>query len=197
MALGTSLVTPLEMAQAYAPLSNGGYRVEAYGIERIRGANGQLLYQHKQAPLTPVVANPPLSQLVGMMRTVLTEGTGTKAAVPGFDLAGKTGTTSDFKDAWFCGFTGGFTTVVWMGRDDNAPMRRITGGIAPAEAWHAYMAHALKRIPRLNIPQGPPPPLPAAGVQQAETPPTATAPSAAPAPTPVAQPVSAQFRPTR
>jgi penicillin-binding protein 1A len=198
MALGTSLVTPLEMAQAYAPLSNGGYRVEAYGIERIRGANGQLLYQHRQPPLTPVVANPPLGELVGMMRTVLTEGTGTKAAVPGFDLAGKTGTTSDFKDAWFCGFTGGFTTVVWMGRDDNAPMRRITGGIAPAEAWRAYMAHALKRIPRLNIPQGPPPPLPAAGVTQAETPPTAAPPaSAVPAPTPVSQPVAAQFRPTR
>jgi len=197
MALGTSLVTPLEMAQAYAPLSNGGYRVEAYGIERIRGANGQVLYQHKQAPLTPVVANPPLSELVGMMRTVLTEGTGTKAAVPGFDLAGKTGTTSDFKDAWFCGFTGGFTTVVWMGRDDNAPMRKITGGIAPAEAWHAYMAHALRRIPRLTIPQGPPP-LPAAGVIQAETPPTAApSPSAAPAPTPVSQPVAAQFKPTR
>jgi penicillin-binding protein 1A len=198
MALGTSLVTPLEMAQAYAPLSNGGYRVEAYGIERIRGANGQLLYQHRQAPLTPVVANPALSELVGMMRTVLTEGTGTKAAVPGFDLAGKTGTTSDFKDAWFCGFTGGFTTVVWMGRDDNAPMRKITGGIAPAEAWHAYMAHALKRIPRLAIPQGPPPPLPAAGVTQAETAPTATPPTtAAPAPTPVSQPVAARFKPTR
>jgi penicillin-binding protein 1A len=164
MALGTSLVTPLEMAQAYAPLSNGGYRVEAYGIERIRGANGQLLYQHKQAPLTPVVANPPLSQLVGMMRTVLTEGTGTKAAVPGFDLAGKTGTTSDYKDAWFCGFTGGLTTVVWMGRDDNTPMRRITGGLAPAELWHDYMKLALKKLPSAPIPAGPPvaPPEPVA-----------------------------------
>ncbi|MDB5442946.1 MAG: penicillin-binding protein family, partial [Phenylobacterium sp.] len=168
MALGTALVTPLEMAQAYAPLSNGGYRVQAYGVERIRGAGGQLLYQHRPAPLTSVVANPPLGELVGMMRTVLTEGTGTKAAVPGYDLAGKTGTTSDYKDAWFCGFTGGFTTVVWMGRDDNSPMRRITGGIAPAEAWHSYMARALKRIPVLAIPQGPPPPpppLPQAGAQ--------------------------------
>jgi penicillin-binding protein 1A len=126
MALGTTLVTPLEMAQAYAPLSNGGYRVQAYGIERIRTNGGQVLYQHRAPPLTPVVANPPLGQLVGMMRTVLTEGTGTKAAVPGFDLAGKTGTTSDYKDAWFCGFTGGFTTVVWMGKDDNTPMRKIT-----------------------------------------------------------------------
>ncbi|MDB5476595.1 MAG: penicillin-binding protein family [Phenylobacterium sp.] len=198
MALGTSLVTPLEMAQAYAPLSNGGYRVQAYGIERIRTNGGQVLYQHRQAPLTSVVANPPLSELVGMMRTVLTEGTGTKAAVPGFDLAGKTGTTSDSKDAWFCGFTGGFTTVVWMGKDDNTPMRRITGGIAPAEAWHAYMAHALKRIPTLAIPQGPPPPLPAAGVMPAATPatPAPAQPGPTVAPTAVAQPVAAQFKPS-
>ncbi|MDB5417928.1 MAG: penicillin-binding protein family [Phenylobacterium sp.] len=186
MALGTTLVTPLEMAQAYAPLSNGGYRVQAYGVERIRGAGGQLLYQHRPAPLTSVVANPPLGELVGMMRTVLTEGTGTKAAVPGYDLAGKTGTTSDYKDAWFCGFTGGFTTVVWMGRDDNSPMRRMTGGIAPAEAWHSYMARALKRIPVLAIPQGPPPPpppLPQAGAQPA----AAVAPPA-PTATPVSSP---------
>jgi penicillin-binding protein 1A len=195
MALGSTLVTPLEMAQAYAPLSNGGYKVQAYGVERIRTNGGQVLYQHRQAPLTSVVANPPLGQLVGMMRTVLTEGTGTKAAVPGFDLAGKTGTTSDYKDAWFCGFTGGFTTVIWMGKDDNSPMRRITGGIAPAEAWHAYMAHALKRIPTLAIPQGPPPPLPAAGVMPAVAVPAPPAPpAAAPAPTPVSQPLAAQFR---
>ena len=188
MALGTSLVTPLEMAQAYAPLSNGGYRVQTYGIERIRTAGGQLLYQHRQTPLQPVVANPPLSELTGMMRTVLTEGTGTKAAVPGYDLAGKTGTTSDFKDAWFCGFTGGFTTVVWMGRDDNTPMRRITGGIAPAEAWRAYMAHALKRIPLLAIPQGPAAP--------AAPSPDLNAPTAPLAPA-VPAPVAAQFRPGR
>ena len=187
MALGTSLVSPLEVAQAYAPLSNGGYRAQVYGVERIRAASGQVLYQHRQPPLAQVVANPPLSELTGMMRTVLTQGTGTKAAVPGYDLAGKTGTTSDYKDAWFCGFTGGFTTVVWMGRDDNAPMRRITGGSAPAELWKTYMARALKRLPTTPIPAGPPPPpppLPDANAQPAAN----TAPQAQPVPTPVANP---------
>jgi penicillin-binding protein 1A len=194
MALGTTQVSPLEMAQAYAPLANGGYKVQVYGIERIRAANGQLLYQHAKPPLQTVVANPALSELNGMMRTVLTEGTGTRAAVPGYDLAGKTGTTSDYKDAWFAGFTGGFTTVVWMGRDDNASMRNITGGIGPADLWHTYMAKALKRVPKLAIPVGPPPPpppLPAPGLMPAAAPgipgaPVAPTQAAPPTPTPVA-----------
>ena len=163
MALGTSLVEPIEMAQAYAAFADGGNKVSAYGVERIRTTSGQLVYQRKGQALQPVIANPALDELTGMMRTVLTQGTGRRAALPGYDLAGKTGTTSDYKDAWFCGFTGGLTTVVWMGRDDNTPMRRITGGIAPAELWHDYMKIALKKLPSAPIPAGPPvaPPLPA------------------------------------
>lgn len=193
MALGTTLVSPLEVAQAYAPLSNGGYRAQAYGIERIRTAGGQVLYQHKQQPLQSVVANPALSELTGMMRTVLTEGTGTRAAVPGFDLAGKTGTTSDYKDAWFCGFTGGFVTVVWTGKDDNTPMRRITGGSAPAELWKTYMAKALKKLPRTPIPQGPPPPPPPIAAPAAQPASVAAPPPSVQAP---AVPVAAQFKPS-
>jgi penicillin-binding protein 1A len=160
MALGTSLVTPLQMAQAYASFSNGGYKVQAYGLERIRTAGGRVLYQHRQEPQPSVIGNPPLSELDQMLRQVVATGTGTKAAIRGYDVAGKTGTTSDYKDAWFCGFTGDFTTVVWMGRDDNAPMRRITGGLAPAELWRAYTVRALKRVPAKPIPPGPPPPAP-------------------------------------
>jgi penicillin-binding protein 1A len=155
MALGTSLVEPIEMAQAYAAFADGGQKVQPYGVERIRGANGQVVYQKRLGAPAQVIANPALGELTGMMRTVLTEGTGRRAAIPGYDLAGKTGTTSDYKDAWFCGFTGGLTTVVWMGRDNNEPMRRITGGIAPAELWHDYMKVALKKLPSAPIPAGP------------------------------------------
>ncbi len=182
MALGTTLVTPLEMAQAYDTFANGGYRIAAYGIERIRANSGQVLFQHRSTPIPPAVLNPSVDEMQRMMRTVMASGTGTHAAIAGYDLAGKTGTTSDYKDAWFCGYTGGITTVVWTGRDDDTPMRRITGATAPSEIWRSYMVSALKHLPNGPIPPGPPPPLP-----NSPTPVEAPAPAETPAqPTPAA-----------
>jgi penicillin-binding protein 1A len=172
MALGTSLVTPLEMAQAYDAFSNGGNRVAAYGIERIRTVqSGRILWTHPAPATPPAIGNPALGELDQMLRQVVVSGTGVKAAIPGYDIAGKTGTTSDFRDAWFCGFSGNFTTVVWMGRDDNSPMRGVTGGSAPAEFWKSFMRVALKRGAVTSIPPGPPAPIPVAPVV---APPTAT-----------------------
>ncbi len=160
MALGTTGVTPLEMAQAYAPFSNGGYRASAYAIESIRVSGGKLVYQHRPEPQARVAAEPALSEMTRMMRGVIAHGTGVKAAIPGMDVAGKTGTTSDYRDAWFCGVTGGLATVVWLGRDDATPMRGITGGSAPAEAWRSVMLAAGARLKLHAIPQGPPGPPP-------------------------------------
>ncbi|WP_374572437.1 transglycosylase domain-containing protein [Phenylobacterium sp.] len=159
MALGTTLVSPLEMAQSYAAFSNGGQRVSAFGVERIRGANGAVVYQHRLGAPQQVIDNPPLSELNGMLRGVVAFGTGARANIPGYDLAGKTGTTSDYKDAWFAGYTGGFTAVVWTGRDDGSAMRGVTGGSAPADIWKAFMGSALKRAGAKPIPPGPPPPV--------------------------------------
>jgi penicillin-binding protein 1A len=159
MALGTTLVSPLELTQAYVAFANGGNRVQAYGVERIR-AGGQVIYQKRAAAPVPAIGNPALGDLNRMMRAVVVAGTGGRANVAGYDLAGKTGTTSDYKDAWFCGYTGGFASCAWMGRDDAKPMVRISGATAPAQMWRSFMSTALKRMPKLGIPAGPPPPPP-------------------------------------
>ena len=150
MALGAVEVSPLEMAQAYSAFGNGGLRTKGYGIERIRTATGRVLYDHNLglAPRTRVINQPALGEIIQIMRQVLISGTGVRAKVPGRDLAGKTGTTSDYRDAWFVGYTGGFTAAVWTGRDDNTPMKRVTGGSAPADIWKMFMAASL---PRLNV----------------------------------------------
>ena len=157
MALGAVEVSPLEMAQAYAPFANGGFRVGAYGVERIRTSGGRVLFDRNlERPARPsVIGSPALPYMNQMLRQVLVNGTGTRARVPGYDLAGKTGTTSDYRDAWFVGYTGGFVTAVWTGRDDNTPMKKVTGGGVPAAAWQKFMASALPRLQVSTIPGGP------------------------------------------
>jgi len=99
-----------------------------------------------------------LSQMNPLTPSVMTSGTARAAAIPGFDLAGKTGTTSDYKDAWFVGYTGGFVTAVWVGKDDNKPMKGVSGGQSPAAIWRAFMTAALPRLKVGTIPAGPNPP---------------------------------------
>ena len=154
MALGAVEVSPMEMAGAYDAFSNGGLRASGYGIERIRTAAGKVLYNHAAAPppRPPVIGQPALSEMIQMLRQVMISGTGARARIGGYDLAGKTGTTSDYKDAWFVGFTGGFVTAVWVGKDDNTPMYKVTGGGAPGEIWRSFMVQALPRLAVEPIP---------------------------------------------
>jgi penicillin-binding protein 1A len=101
MALGTSQVSPLEMAQAYAAFANGGQRVAAYGVEQIRTSGGVVVWRRRPAPPVQVIGNPPLGELNQVLHAVVASGTGVRAAIRGRDVAGKTGTTSDYRDAWF------------------------------------------------------------------------------------------------
>jgi penicillin-binding protein 1A len=160
MALGAVEVSPMEMAQAYDAFANGGFRAHGYGIERIRTATGRVLYDHGVAlpPRQAVIGEPALSEMNLMLRGVIGSGTGGRANIDGYDLAGKTGTTSDYKDAWFIGLTGGFVAAVWVGKDDNTPMRKVTGGGAPAEIWRSFMAASLPRLAIQPIPGGAPAP---------------------------------------
>lgn len=157
MALGAVEVSPLEMATAYDAFANGGRRVEAYGINRIRTPQGRVIYQRSASPETSgqAINNPSLYYLNQMLRGVVTGGTARSVAIGGRDLAGKTGTTSDYKDAWFVGYTGGFVAAVWVGKDDNTAMRGVTGGAAPAAIWKGFMEAALPRLNAPRIPDGP------------------------------------------
>jgi len=160
MALGAVEVSPLDMAQAYDAFANGGKRVTAHGISRIRTPQGRVIYQRaaREGASVQAISNPYLYYLNQMLRGVMTSGTGRSAAISGRDTAGKTGTTSDYKDAWFVGYTGGFVTAVWVGKDDNTPMRGVTGGSSPAAIWKGFMEAALPRLNAPSIPDGPPMP---------------------------------------
>ncbi|HEX8660601.1 MAG TPA: PBP1A family penicillin-binding protein, partial [Brevundimonas sp.] len=158
MALGAVEVSPIEMAQAYDAFANGGKRVRAYGISRIRTPQGRVIYQRSaraDGGSVQAISNPFLYYQNQMLRGVMTGGTGRSAAIAGRDVAGKTGTTSDYKDAWFVGYTGGFVTAVWVGKDDNTPMRGVTGGSSPAAIWRGFMEAALPRLNAPAIPNGP------------------------------------------
>ena len=119
-----------------------------------------MIYQRsaRDAAAGQAINNPSLYYMNQMLRGVVTGGTARGAAIPGRDLAGKTGTTSDYKDAWFVGYTGGFVTAVWVGKDDNTAMRGVTGGAAPAAIWSGFMEAALPRLNVQPIPNGPPMP---------------------------------------
>lgn len=160
MALGAVEVSPIDMATAYDAFANGGRRVEAYGISRIRTPQGRVIYQRaaRDPAAGQAIHNPSLYYMNQMLRGVVSGGTARAAAISGRDLAGKTGTTSDYKDAWFVGYTGGFVTAVWVGKDDNTAMRGVTGGGAPAAIWKGFMEAALPRLNVQPIPNGPPMP---------------------------------------
>jgi penicillin-binding protein 1A len=148
IALGTSDVTLLEMTGAYAAFANGGSGVIPYVIERITDAGGKLLYQRQGAGLGEVTAPGNVAELVSMMTDVIDYGTG-KAARLDRPAAGKTGTSQDYRNAWFIGFTADLVTGVWFGNDDNSPMKRVTGGMLPAKTWHEFMTAAeANRPPR-------------------------------------------------
>ncbi|MBN9073403.1 MAG: penicillin-binding protein [Rhizobiales bacterium] len=143
IALGTSEVTPLELTAAYVPFANGGFRPEVYFIRRVRTLDGAVLYEHRQGAMPRVLRPEIVGMMNAMMSGTLASGTAQKAAF-GWPAAGKTGTSQNSRDAWFVGYTADLTTGVWFGNDDGSPMRKVTGGMLPAAAWHDFMAAAHK-----------------------------------------------------
>jgi penicillin-binding protein 1A len=143
IALGTSEVSPLELVGAYAPFANGGYAANAHIVDRIRTVEGnKLLYARSQDVPDRVVDPRAVAMMNTMMEQTIISGTARKAEIPGWTAAGKTGTSQDFRDAWFVGYTAKLVTGVWLGNDDNTPTRKATGGGLPVEIWTRFMRAA-------------------------------------------------------
>jgi penicillin-binding protein 1A len=147
LALGTSGVTPLELTGAYAPFANGGNGVTPFGVLRVKTRSGKLLYQRKAVSPGGVMSAQDDMQMTRLMSEVTAAGTGKAARLEDRPTAGKTGTTQDFHDAWFVGFTADLVCGVWIGNDDNKPMIKATGGTLPARMFHAFMSEAQQGLP--------------------------------------------------
>jgi penicillin-binding protein 1A len=174
IALGSSAVTPLELTGAYAPFANGGEAVIPHGIVDIKTRSGKVIWERKGSGKGRVMSPENAAEVVSMMTEVMGNGTGRAARLAERPSAGKTGTTQDYHDAWFVGFTADLVTGVWVGNDNNAPMVRATGGGLPAHVFHSFMEAAEKGLPVKPLPA-----LAAMPVAQAETPAVESAPAAA------------------
>ncbi|MBI2200764.1 MAG: PBP1A family penicillin-binding protein [Armatimonadetes bacterium] len=145
LALGTNEVTPIEMASAYGTLATLGVRADPIAVRRVLSRDGQVLEDNP--PRQELVISADVAYvMVDLLKGVITRGTG-RAAALGRPAAGKTGTTDDYRNAWFIGFTPRLSTAVWVGNDDNSPMRRVVGGTVPARIWAAFMRVATERMP--------------------------------------------------
>ncbi len=145
LALGVSESTLIDMTGAYAGILNGGSAVIPYGLTdlRIQGDDASLMDASSSGIGERIISEGAARQLTWMMTKVVEQGTGQRARIDGWQIAGKTGTTQGARDAWFIGFTGDYVTGVWMGYDDNKPLSGVTGGGLPATIWHETMVRVL------------------------------------------------------
>jgi penicillin-binding protein 1A len=153
LALGTSEVTLLELTSAYAVFANQGSGVWPHGIEQIREASGRVLYRRGGDGPAQVIEPKAVGQMANLMSAVVEWGTG-KAAKQKRPAAGKTGTSQDFRDAWFVGYTAELVAGAWFGNDDETPMQKVGGGSFPARLWGRVMKRALAGEPVKPLPSG-------------------------------------------
>ena len=128
----------IDMAAAYAATVNGGYAVFPFGVRDIRGTDGQVLYRHMPAERVRVISEKAQQYIKQLQREVVLNGTGKKARSVSVAL-GKTGTSQNYRDAWFIGSNAKYTAAVWVGNDDNSPMKEVGGGSVPTEIWTEIM----------------------------------------------------------
>ncbi len=141
LALGTSEVKVIDMAVAYSAIANGGFATWPYAIKEIYSRDGYQLYMRDTTEANRIFDEDAVEDMTKMLEAVVNKGTGRKARLP-FFAAGKTGTSQDYRDAWFVGFTDKYIAAVWVGNDDNSPMKNVGGSSLPAEIWRKVMLAA-------------------------------------------------------
>jgi penicillin-binding protein 1A len=155
LALGTNEVNLLELVSAYAPFANGGLGVWPHGITEIRDGAGKIVFRRTGSGIGQIVTPELIGTMNQMLSAVIAHGTGRSAVLPR-PAAGKTGTTQDYRDAWFIGYTADLVAGVWLGNDDNTPMNNVTGGSLPAQTWRRFMLAATQAMPVRPLPSVPP-----------------------------------------
>ncbi len=152
--LGSNEVTVLDITAAYAAFANGGKRIRPYTVLEIRRPDGTLIYSRAKNGPKPVQAVPyeKIAELNTMLNRVVVAGTARRAMLGFTPQAGKTGTTQNYRDAWFIGYTGHLVTGIWFGNDDYSPTRRMTGGSVPALTWKRFMLKALENADPAPLP---------------------------------------------
>jgi len=158
IALGAQEVTLWDLTQAFAVFANTGNLQESYLIEKITSSRGDVLFQRPELPPRRVFDEAHAQTMTSMMQEVVLAGTGRAAQIPGRQVAGKTGTSQQWRDAWFVGYSAQMTTGVWVGNDDNSSMSKVTGGQLPAKVWAMFMRAAHDGLPIKHL-QSPAPQL--------------------------------------
>lgn len=153
LALGACDVPPLQMASAYTVFPNAGLKIPSTPIALIKDAEGRIVEDNRVPVTHEVFSEPTATNMVDMMKRVVEAGTATNAYMPNHEVAGKTGTTDSFRDAWFNGYTARYTTAVWVGNDDYSRMYTSFGGDLPARIWHEFMVFALRHDKSSSIPR--------------------------------------------
>ncbi len=176
--IGADAVTMLEHVGAYATFPNLGIAVKPHAILEVRTGNGELIWRFDRDGTKPHRALPATvaADMIKMMNSVVENGTARRARLDGIAAAGKTGTTNNYRDAWFMGYTGNFVCGVWFGNDDYSSTNRMTGGSLPAMTWHNIMAYAhqgieVKQLPGVQVPPARPQPAVAVATSKSSEPP--------------------------
>jgi penicillin-binding protein 1A len=145
-------VSVLEMVSAFATFANNGMAIAPHVVESVRGKDGKVRYRRIPQSLGQIVEPRTVAMMNAMMQETLATGTGRKADLGARPAAGKTGTSQDFRDGWFIGYTAQLVTGVWLGNDDSSPTKKMTGGGLPSEIWARFMRNAHRNLPVASLP---------------------------------------------